>query len=211
MSPAWLDTTIDIANRLNTYGNNIEPPKQTYSTTKVDTTPIPAASNNYMTLERFNEIEYDSSHLWVCKIDGAPAPFSSWFPAQDISEPSKGLSISQMSFGIEEVNTLNGFNAQSLRAEFIDNDRAVLELWIKDWQENVAYNNSSFKFEAFRYLDEILKTLYISKYTWQKELVYTRAYYVLPSGEIQFPHNNDPTLKQLNVTFSVFGSTEIKK
>lgn len=212
MSPAWLNTAIDIANRLNVYGGTIEPSKQSYQTIKVDTKPVPTNAYDYLTLDKFDSIEYDSPHLWICQIEGAPFPFNGWFPAQNIQEPSKGLSVSAMSFGIEEVNTLNSFNAQSLRAELLDNDKAVLELWLKDWQENVGYKeDKTFKFKAFRYLDEILKTIYISKYTWQKELVYTRAYYVLPIGEILFPHDNEPSAKILNVTFAVFGSSESRK
>lgn len=207
--PKWLDVTLDIVRRLNTYTEGAEPPKQEYETVIVDSQPEDPRSKNFITLETFDSIEYDSTYLWVCQLDGAPEPFSKWFPAQNITEPTKGVSVSPMSFGIEEINLLNAYSAVTLRAELLDNDRAVLETWLKNWQKNIAYSNNGMDYVGFRYLDETLHKLYITKYTWQKEKVYTNVYYVLPTGDIQIMHDNDPNLKILNVNFAVFGSNSI--
>ena len=208
--PNWFDVALDIANRLNRYSDANEPTASSYPITIVDTQPVDSRSTNFLTQERFDSIEYDSSHLWICQIDSAPPPYNSWFPAQDVQEPSKGLSVSPMSFGIEEVNTLSNYNAQTLRVEFIDDDKATLENWICNWQENCsgkdAFGNP---YMGFKYLEDILKIIKITKYTWQKDKVYTHAYSVLPVMEILRPHNNEPTLKTLNVSFAVFGSSKI--
>lgn len=209
--PRWLDTTIDIINRLNRYSSTKEPAGVSYPTVTVDTMPEDKRSRNYLTIEQFDSVEYDSSHLWICSIDGAPSPFERWIPAQNVSEPSKGLSVTPMSFGIEEVNTLNGYSAITLRAELLDTDKAPLETWLRNWQKSCAANDIHGRpYLGFKYLDEILKRIYITKYTWQKEKVYTHAYDVIPTGDIMSEHLNEPTLKVINVNFAVFGSGEIK-
>lgn len=206
----WLNTSIDIINRLNTYSGTIEPAARSYDTVKVDTKAKDSRANNYLSFQQFNTIEYDSSHLWICKIDDAPGIFDGWVPAQSVSEPTKGLSVSSISFGIEEVNTLSNYNAVTLRAELLDDDKATLEQWIVDWQKNCAATDSFGRpYMGFKYLDDILKRIYITKYTWQKEKVYTHVYDVIPTGDITREHLNDPTLKVINVNFAVFGSSEI--
>lgn len=215
MSLTWLndltrskyyDTAVDILNRLNSYAGNNNVASKPYEKAKqIDTQPIDKRAGYYLTQEMFDAIEYDSTHLWFCTLTGAPAPFNKWFPAQRLDEPSKGLTTSSMSFGIEEVNTLNSYNAISLRAEILDNDKATLEQFLRKWQKDCSTDN----YVGFRYLPEILGTLTITKYTWQKDKVYTREFYVIPSGDIQSEHSNDPSLKVLNVTFTVFGFKEL--
>ena len=216
MSLTWLndltrskyyDTAKDILNRLNKYTSNSDIASKSYENAKpIDTQPIDKRSGLYLTQEMFDAIEYDSTHLWFCTLAGAPAPFNKWFPAQRIDEPSKGLVASSMSFGIEEVNTLNNYNAISLRTELLDDDKATLEQFLRQWQKDCSTDN----YVGFRYLPEILSTLTIIKYTWQKDKVYTREFYVLPTGDIQSEHGNDPSVKNLNVTFTVFGMKELK-
>lgn len=210
--PHWLDVAVDILNRLNSYTTAIEPARQTYEEVTVDTKPVDSRSKNFLTIQQFDAIEYDSSHLWICAIEGAPGHFSKWIPAQELTEPSKALTVSAMSFGIEEVNTLNGYNAQTLRMDLIDDEYATLENWLIDWQKNTSYREPStgFYYAGFKYLADILKTIKVTKYTWQKDKLYTNAYSVIPTGEIVVTRTNDPAIKILNVTFSVFGSSKIK-
>lgn len=215
MSLTWLDditrskyydTAIDILNRLNRYTSNNDIASIPYENAKlIDTKPIDERAKLYLTQEMFDAIEYDSTHLWFCTLAGAPAPFNKWFPAQRIDEPSKGVATSSMSFGIEEVNTLNSYNALSLRTELIDDDKATLEQFLRDWQKNCSSKN----YVGFRYLPEILSTITITKFNWQKDRIYTREYYVLPSGSITSEHGNDPSLKVINVNFAVFGNKEL--
>lgn len=194
MSPNWLNTAIDVFNRVNTYTSDTADSK----------------GQNYVTLDKFDSVEYDSSHLWECQIDGAPAPFNKWFPAQSVDEPSKGVTVSAISFGLEEVNVLNGYNAVNLRTELIDDDKATLEQWLRLWQKSTAATDSrGFAYAGFRYLEEILHKMYITKYTWQKEKVYTREYLILPTGDINTAKTNEPAIKVLNVNFAVFGMREI--
>lgn len=176
----------------------------TYETVEIDKQQEPETSQAYLTLSQFNSIEYDSEHLWFCQIDGAPAPFDKWFPAKSVIEPSKALSVSTQSFGLEEVNILNMYNAVSLRTELIDNDKAVLETWLRQWQTDCAVED----YQGLRYLDEILHPIYITKYDWQKIKVYTHVYYVVPVGDITINHNDDPAVKVINVNFAVFGKSK---
>ena len=190
MSPNFVDTVIDVANRI----------RRT-----IDTQSIPSESNNFMTLDKFDSVEYDSVHLWECQIDGAPSPFNQWFPAQSIDEPTKGMSVSTKSFGLEEINELNTYNAISLRTELIDDSKSTLEQWLRQWQKDCSVEN----YNGYRYLDQILHSMRITKYTWQKQKVYTREYFVIPVGQINIAHGNDPALKVLNVNFASFGQREL--
>ena len=199
----------DVLTRLNTYSSTIEPPKQTYPITTVDTMRRPSESNNYLTLDKFDQVEYDSSHLWFCTLDGAPAPFDKWFPAQSLDEPSKGVQTSTISYGLEEVVVLNNYNAVNLRVEVIDDDNATLEQWLKAWQKDCSATESGMPYSGFRYLDEIVHKLTMTKYNYQKQKVYTRQFLVLPVGDINLSKTNDPTLKVLNINFATFGQKEI--
>lgn len=204
--PSWLNTVKDILNKLNGYNQASDSQQKIqHKTVQVDTMATDKRSDKYLTFERFNGIEYDSTHLWFCTLQGAPAPFDKWFPAQTCTEPSKGVSMSTMSFGIEEVNTLNAYNVPNLRVEVIDNDKGVLEKYFKDWQKKISADN----YYGFKYLEDTLKVFTIEKYTWQKDKVYTMEYYVLPQGEITHEHSNDPSLKILNINFATFGSKKI--
>lgn len=191
---------------LNSYVKSDDTYTPSHTIIEIDTLQEDTRSKNYLTLNQFNDVEYDSEHLWFCQIDGAPAPFDKWFPAQSIIEPTKSLSVTTQSFGLEEVNTLNMYNAVSLRTELLDNDKAVLETWLRAWQADCAVN----KYYGFRYLEDILHTIYITKYDWQKTKVYTHAYYVVPTGDITVSHNNEPAVKSLNVNFAVFGQASVE-
>lgn len=206
----WLSTALDILNRLNVYTGNIEPNKMSYSETKVDTMPVPDAAYNYMVQDYFDSIEYDSTHLWFCKMDDAPAPFNKWFPAQNCSEPLKGATTSSTSFGIEEVQTLNSYSASTMRVDFIDDANATLERWFSKWQRAIGSTDDGLPYTGFRYLEEIVKKLYIVKYNWQKQKIYTKLFLVLPSGDISNEHSNEPTLKALTVNFAIFGRDEVE-
>lgn len=206
--PTWLNTTLDIVNRLNVYGgdNLSNLPRQVYPNVKIDTMPKPANTSNYLTLNQFNSVEYGSQHLWACKIAGAPAPFNLWFPAQSVEEQVKGASVSSMSFGIDEISTLNGFNAISMRCEMLDDENGTLETWIKAWQKAVATDPTTGQpYWGFRYLEEILTKLTVTKFNWQKERISTTEYYVMPTGNTQLNRNNEPGLQILTVNFAVFG------
>ena len=204
---SWLNIARDIVNRLNKYGSANEPAAASYPITIVDTNPEDSRSRNYLTLGQFDSIEYDSTHLWICQIDGAPSPFDKWMPAQSVQEPNKGVSVAPMSFGIEEINMLSNYNAVNLRVGLLDNDKAVLETWIRNWQKDCSAKDSKGRsYLGFRYLDDILKKIYITKYTWQKEKVYTHAYDVIPVGDILSEHTNEPGVKIINVNFAVFSS-----
>lgn len=188
--PSWRTVATDILSRLNGYkGNNY----------------VPDSANNYMVLDLFDSIEFDGQHLWFCKLSNAPGPFDKWFPAQTCTEPTKGLSVSSQSFGIQEVHTLNSYNAQKLAVEFIDDDKATLEQYIANWQKNCSADD----YDGFKYIPDILETLQITKYDWQKSRVYIHEYYVIPTDSITVEHSNDPALKTLRVNFASFGSNEL--
>lgn len=202
--PSWFERARDIVNRLNTYGANTTPPPQTYQTVVIDTWPVPKEANNYITQDMFDAIEYDSQHLWALYLDGAPAPFDRWFPAQSVSEPSHGASVSTTSFGIEEVNMMNSYAAIQMRVETLDDEHSTLEKWLKNWQANCSDNYHGFKYPA-----DICKTLTVYKYNWQKIRESATAYYVIPISDFDLQRNNEPAAKVLTVNFASFGFKKI--
>ena len=210
MSPTWLNTAKDILNRLNVYSTAKNPSGQQWPEVKIDTAPVPQAASNFMTLDKFNSVEYDSQHLWEMKIAGAPYPFNDWFPAQSVEEVVKGVSVSSMSFGIDEVNMLNSYGAITMRVEIIDNDVAILEKWLKAWSKALAIDPKTKRpYTGFRYLEDVLSTMTITKYNWQKQKISKTEYYVLPTGNLSLSRQNDPALKVLNATFASFGMREL--
>lgn len=209
--PTWLNTTLDIVNRLNVYrGDSLSGlPRQVYPAVKIDTMPKPAKANNYLTLNQFGSIEYGSQHLWAVMIAGAPAPFNSWFPAKSVEEQVKGATVSSMSFGVDEISMLNGFNAISMRCEMLDDENATLENWIKAWQKAIATDPITGKpYIGFRYIEEVLTKLTVTKYNWQKERISTTEYYVMPTGNTQLNRNDEPGVQILTVNFAVFGQQQ---
>lgn len=210
MLPTWLKTARDILTRLNTYSTAQNPSGQTWPEVQIDTAKVPDASKDFMTLDKFNSVEYDAQHLWEMKIAGAPYPFNDWFPAQSVEENIRGVSVSSMSFGIDEVNTLNSYNALTMRVEILDNNVAILERWLKAWSKAIALDPKTHKpYIGFRYLEDILATMTITKYNWQKKKISKTEYYVLPTGNISLGRQNDPAVKVLNTNFAVFGSKEL--
>ena len=214
MSQAWLNTALDIVNRLNRYSDaNISPSSnQSYPKVVVDTKKLPSSASSFITLAQFGSIEYDSQHLWALKIDGSPAPFDRWFPAQSVEEVTKGPSTTSMSYGIDEINMLNAYNAITMRVEILDDEAAKLETWLKQWQKDMSTDPLTGKpYIGFKYLDDILKRMTVSKYNWQKVLISKTEYYVLPVGQINLVRQNEPGLKQLNVNFAVFGHQQLSR
>lgn len=198
--PTWLDRTIDIVNRLNTYQTAQDLPQRDYEIVEVDTKQIPESQFNYITQDQFDSVEYDSQHLWALYLDGAPAPFDKWFPAQSVGEPSHGASVSSQSFAIEEINMLNSYNVIQMRVEMLDDANGTLESWLKKWQVDISDNYNGFKYPA-----DTCKLLRVYKYNWQKIKQYGRAYAVIPVGDFDLQRNNDPSLKVLTVNFASFG------
>lgn len=202
--PSWLNRTLDIVNRLNTYQTASNLPTRTHDTVTIDRKPVPQSQYNYITQDQFDSVEYDSQHLWALYLDGSPAPFDKWFPAQSVSEPSHGASVSTTSFGIEEINMLNSYNAIQMRVEMLDDAQAHLESFLKSWQRDISDDYHGFKYPA-----DICKTLTVYKYNWQKEKVSGMAYFVIPVGDFDLQRNNDPAIKILTVNFASFGSKPV--
>lgn len=198
--PSWLSRITDVTNRLNSYQTASNLPSRSYDSVVVDKKPVPQSQYNYVTLDQFDSVEYDSQHLWALYLEDAPAPFDKWFPAQSVSEPSHGASVSSASFGIEEINMLNSYNAIQMRVEMLDDDQGHLETFLKDWQRDISDNYNGFKYPA-----ESCKTLTVYKYNWQKEKVSGNAYFVIPVGDFDLQRNNDPAVKILTVNFASFG------
>ena len=200
----WLNVARDLANRLNAYQSAQNIPQIEHEIVKIDTLQVPETQYNYITQDQFDAVEYDSQHLWVLYLEDSPAPFDKWFPAQSVSEPSHGASVSTSSFGIEEINMLNSYNAIQMRVEMLDDDQSHLENFLKQWQRDISDNYQGFKYPA-----DICKTLSIYKYNWQKVKVSGMAYFVIPVGDFDLQRNNDPAVKILTVNFASFGSKPI--
>lgn len=206
----WLNTALDLLNRANVYLDASSPSGEKHPEVKIDTMPKPTSANNFMTLDKLNSVEFDSTHLWALRIAGAPSPFNDWFPAQMVEEQSKGASVSSISFGIDEINMLNSYNALSFRVEMLDDANSTLEKWLRAWQKSISIDPITKKpYLGFRYIEDILTTMTIIKYNWQKEQVSRTDYYVIPVGNISLNRQNDPSLKVLNVNFASFGSAEL--
>lgn len=203
----WLSKTLDIVKGLNlgSYQDAINLKGNFYSESEVrDTVKVPRSQYNYITQESFDSVEYDSQHLWALYIEGSPAPFDKWFPAQSVTEPSRGASVSSTSFGIEEINMMNSYNAISMRVEILDDSGAHMENWLKSWQKSISNNYWGFKYPA-----EVCKTMTVYKYNWQKVKISGMAYFVIPVGDIDLQRNNDAQIKTLTVNFASFGSKPI--
>lgn len=203
----WLKNALDITQglNLNSYQDALDLKGSGYPESEVkDTLKVPDSQYNYITQESMDSVEYDSQHLWALYIEGSPAPFNKWFPAQSVSEPSHGPSTSSSSFGIEEINMMNSYSAINMRVEILDDSGAHLETWLKQWQKDISSNYFGFKYPA-----DVCKQLTIYKYNWQKVKISGMAYFVIPVGDFDLQKANEPGLKVLTVNFASFGSKPV--
>lgn len=150
-------------------------------------------------LSQVRAIEWGASYLWDIKLEGAPAPFSDWFPATDVDINNITTTSFVGTMSTTEFKSPMNKSAPDMSITYLDDEEGTLHHWFEEWLNSTVSN------EGVLTLAEAVKTLHVIKYRRDKSVVYRKSYLVYPDGGHPFKGTSSSEADQHNLNFNIAG------
>lgn len=165
-------------------------------------------TEGFMTLDKMNTIEFDSTHLWSISFPDAPSPFNDWFPAQSCDDDVYNVVTDTFDVGNTDMVLPTGLSSKSIHMEVLDAVDCRLEKWIENWVNNEMFVTEG-KSVGANYLDNICKKCNITKYDYQHNVIYKKQHTVHPIGTMKHSRTSDANAKVLSLDFKIQSSRDL--
>jgi hypothetical protein len=146
-------------------------------------------------------VTWARKYSWDIKFDGAPAPFSEWFPASDIDEPKTVLEAHTFDAFLKTYSFPKSQGEKRLTITFYDDENNAIVNWLQEWAEIEMFNDDAF----VATLEEVLKQVHIKKLNSRREEVQINSYWVYPDGTLTDSRGSDSSAQQYSMDFVVVG------
>lgn len=98
-------------------------------------------------IDVIRSIDYDTKYLWALRIVGngaPPAPFNTFFPANDVSVPFAISESHTIDFAQSSLQVPLKSTGKEINITFYDNENRDLLNWVSDWINLDIQNNGKF-------------------------------------------------------------------
>lgn len=154
------------------------------------------------THEQVRSVEWSSKFLWDVLLDGAPAPFSSWFPATDVQEELAKLSSYSFDAHITKGKIPQATDVKTVQLTYVDDAKNTLSSFIANWINNTILNGG----KSVSALLDSVKSLQVTKLNRQRVQLTAVTYYVYPEGTVAYEGNGTSDALTYTTTFVIAGS-----
>lgn len=135
-----------------------------------------------------------------------PSIFGLWFPAHSVQEPVFSVATHPIRTAIFDFNIPKSVAYSDITISFYDTEFDLLKEWLWEWVMHMfsrVYGGQGGL--STRTLVECLRPLEIAKLNNQRNVSYTKYYWVYPSGQLIAFLNSDSGPKDYTLTFSIVG------
>lgn len=150
-------------------------------------------------LGQVRTIEWGAAYLWDIKIEGAPSPFSDWFPATDVDVNSVTTTSFVGTMSLTEFKSPMAKSAPDISLTYLDDAEDTLHHWFEEWL------NSTVSHQGVLTLSEAVKTIHILKLRRDKTVVSKKSYLVYPDGSHPFKGTSGSEISSHNLNFNIVG------
>lgn len=154
-----------------------------------------------LNIEQIRSVEWGKKYLWDVKFQGAPTPFTDWFPAVDVDEGVASLNSYSFNSQMSTHKVPMGSSLKEVKLTFYDDESQTLINWIRDWINIEILNNGEF----VSTLDKCVKLLQVTKLTSQRTILQTASYHVYPEIDLAFNGSSHSDAQLYTVPFIVAG------
>lgn len=97
-------------------------------------------------IDVIRSIDYDVKYLWAIDVKSGtpPAPFNSFFPAQDVSVPMAISESETIEYAQTSVQVPMKSSGKEISITFYDDERRTLLYWLTDWINIDIQNGGNF-------------------------------------------------------------------
>lgn len=158
-------------------------------------------------VDQVRNIEWGRSFLWDIKFEGdlggpaPPAPFSDWFPAVDVSEPTAELVTHSIDLAGSAIKVPHRSTPFDISVTFLDDHKHTLRHWLEEWINVTCLKNG----RQVEVLKKCCRIMHIAKLTPQRVVFETSSYYVFPEGQVKFDGNSGSDIIQHQLSFCIAG------
>jgi hypothetical protein len=179
------------------------------------------------TLTDIRNIEWGKSYLWALNFPpyetqsmysppDPPSMFSSWFPAQNVTEPVFSIENYSINSPIVNFQIPKSFSFADINILFYDTNTHAIREWVYSWflymfglshQSLYTYKKffTSKRFVGVRPLMDVIRPVNIIKYTSDHIVISDRTYYIFPSSNFAANLNSESQALTDKFTFTVVG------
>ena len=156
-------------------------------------------------IDAIRAVSWGKSYLWDLRFIDAdlPAPFNTWFPAQEVEENTANLESFSFDAGYTQYKFPSKGGPRSVRITFIDDANHSLYSWLDNWINKTILNDR--KYVAS--LDKSVKRLEVVKLNHDRQIIRRRSYFVFPEDNLTFRGSSGSELLIYSVNFHVAGIT----
>jgi len=167
------------------------------------------------TIEQLRAVgDFARSYLWDVVFPDAPDlgsidPIGPFFPASGFDENSFGVESGQVEYYNTRFQFPKNITLPKITLTFYDREDRICYKWIRSWIANTMFLlNVSGATPSVALLEDIVKEMYLTKLTHDKQIVDIRDYWVYPEG-IGDRGDSDNNLSVFSVSFVVAGVSPI--
>lgn len=133
-------------------------------------------------LDVVREVEWARSYLWDVKLEGLPAPFSNWFPAQSVELPYANIISHSFEHFISSYSVPKAMEDEALSITFYDDAKFSIADFITKWINTTILNDGK---AVSTLMDEgVCKNLFISRLTPERQKDKLFLFLVYPEGPL---------------------------
>jgi len=158
-------------------------------------------------VERLRTVEWSKSWLWSLMFPEGPEPFTTWFPATEISVNDWSLQTKSIATAFTEFALPLKTSKYSLKVTFIDDIHLSISEWLEHWvNEEILLGGT-----GVASLVDIVKHVRIAKLDNRKRVVYMNVYEVFPEGEYMYDGTSAAGNHSNAVDFVIAGTVSTQR
>lgn len=168
------------------------------------------------TIEHLRAVgDFARSYLWDVVFPEAPDlgaidPIGPLFLASDLEESSFGVESGQVEYHNIRFQFPKSLTLPKITLTFYDREDRICYKWIRNWIANTMFNLSvSGTTPSVAILEDIVKEMYVTKLTHDKQIIDMVDYWVYPES-IGDHCNSENNLSVFSVPFVVAGMNPIQ-
>lgn len=145
-------------------------------------------------------IQWGTNYNWDIKFDGAPSPFSDWFPVTELDlNIGDGIPFTYMP-ARQDYKFPMMKSSGTISLTYYDDDNNTLFNWINKWFSDIYSSDG-----GILSLKESVKKLTVLKTDLKKNIIDTTVYYVFPYGDHSYKGQSSPELMLYTTSFNIAG------
>lgn len=148
-------------------------------------------------------VRWALSNRWAVSLEDpkfvVPAPFSKFFPAENVDEKISNVNDGQITIGHFQFRFPQDRVSKELSITFLDDDKFTLMEIFRAWMDELVPPTKG----ALNLLSDSVRQINVYRFGWDRTVKHARSYWVYPSGMLSFSGNQSPDFVRFSLELVV--------